>query len=117
MAAKKLQTPPQRIEFLLRRRRRIAETNWNAVGPYGGGPHEQVLVEHDAELMAAIAAWQQRRLAEVDGQLRELGIGDIAALEAEFARLAEEHRVRQMAAMEAAVPGKPFMLILPERET
>ena len=42
--------------------------------------------------MAAIAAWQQRRLAEIDAQLRELGIENIAALEEAMAKVTEDHR-------------------------
>jgi hypothetical protein len=63
MTAKKLKlsnTPAQKPGFLLRHRRKIALTNWNSLGAYGGGPHDLVFIEHGAELVAAIAAWKQR---------------------------------------------------------
>jgi hypothetical protein len=53
--------------------------------------------------MAAIAPWQQRRLAEIDAQLRELGIENIAALEEAMAKVTEDHRARQVGEIEAAL--------------
>ena len=106
-------TPAQKIEVLLRHRRRVAETNRNAIGAYGGPEHEQMLVEHDAELIAAIAAWPQRPLAGIDGHLRELGIDDVHALEQALAKITEEHRVRQMAEIEAALsPSAEYQIIV-----
>jgi hypothetical protein len=84
--------------------------------PMFGGASDQVLVEHDAELVAAITAWKQRRLAEIDEQLRELGIDDIEALVVAFEKVDEDCQTRKMAEIQAAMSSNPFMLILPERE-
>ena len=44
----------------------IAE--WNAVASYGGS--DGIYIMHDLELVAAIEAWKQRRLDEIDTQIR-----------------------------------------------
>jgi hypothetical protein len=66
--------------------------------------------------MAAIAAWQQRRLAEIDAQLRELVI-EIAALEEAMAKVTEDHRARQVGEIEAArqTLAEYQCVIVPER--
>jgi hypothetical protein len=66
--------------------------------------------------MAAIAAWQQRLLAEIYAQLRELGIENIAALEEAMAKVTEDHRGRQVAEIEAAIqtPAEYQCVIVPE---
>ena len=105
-AKKRTRTPQQRIEFLMRHRRKVAMTKWDALTPMFGSTHEQILVERDAELMAAIAAWQQRRLAEIDAQLRKLGIANPEALQDDLETLAEDHRPSRLDMIEAVLRGK-----------
>jgi hypothetical protein len=85
-----------RIEMLLRQRRRIAETSWNAVASYGGS--DGIYIMHDLELVTAIDAWKQRQLDEIDTQIRKLGAVDADALMAEIdrARMDYEMNERQL---------------------
>jgi hypothetical protein len=43
-------------------------------------------IMHDFELVAAITAWKQCRLDEIDTQIRKLGVADVDALMAEIDR-------------------------------
>jgi hypothetical protein len=45
-------SPQHRVEMLLRQRRLIAETNWNAVASYGTS--DVIYIMHDLELAARL---------------------------------------------------------------
>ena len=94
-------TPQARVEILLRQRRRIAETQWNAVASYGGS--DGIYIMHDLELVPAINAWKQRRLDGIDTQFRKLGVIDVDALVVEIDRARMDYEMKRKEIIEAAL--------------
>jgi hypothetical protein len=86
---------------LLRHRRKVALANWKCARPIWWRRHDVMFVEHDPELMAAIAAWKQRGLDEIDAELQNPG--SQISLVAEIEQLREDHQARCRAATEASL--------------
>jgi hypothetical protein len=58
---------------------------------------------HDLELVAAITAWKQRRLDEIDTQIRKLGVADVDALMAEIDRARMDYEMKRQEIIEASL--------------
>jgi hypothetical protein len=104
---KKARSVSQRVDSLLQQRRRLLDADYTSLcDSFGfGGVTGAMYVGRDADLTAAIAAWRERRLGEIDAQLRDLGIADIDAIEKQLAQIREQYRARHIAVIEAALAG------------
>jgi hypothetical protein len=58
---------------------------------------------HDFELVAAITAWKQRRLDEIDTQVRKLGVADVDAPMAEIDRARMDYEMKRKDIIEASL--------------
>jgi hypothetical protein len=66
-------TDARKIQELKARRRHVDSVRWNVIASQVWRDITDV-TDPDAELLAAIEAFRQRQLAEIDAQLAEFGI-------------------------------------------